>query len=410
VRVRIIAWRLWTFLRRRPWTFLVGVAMLAVELFVPRNASQALLIGMTLVVVGKGISDIVLPAIEDSKIIFGVESRPRTGGPLHYPYTAPYRDWPEIRFGEHAAVHDPRLDAELARDRAIALEVRPGLWEPAGEHEELRALKVSTLNFDEDKVRLEADLVAGAGVLAVRKTKYSAFLVTNRLAWYEYRRRGSADEYLRFETVGLDGEGRIPRFELSHCSNHVGVDVLAIAPGRVLLQRQAAKTQLAPGMIVCSGSGSADWQDLAADGGRAQLLPFVRRAMAREMTEELGLPQPPDLARIKVLGYARWTSLGGKPQFYGIAKLSDAKTKRKGIEKLFVDYHPEEPFDPHDGIAGLLRALDSIELKHRSALAFQLAMTITMVRQWVAAAPEPAAAWLGLPQSRPGVQDSRQRR
>lgn len=250
VRVRIIAWRLWTFLRRRPWTFLIGVAMLAVELFVPRTASQGLLIAMTLVVVGKGISDIVLPTIEDSKIIFKVESRPRTGGPLHYPYTAPYHEWPEMRFGEHAAVHDPRLDAELTRDPVIPLEIRPGLWEPGGEHEELRALKVSTLNFDEDKVRLESDLLAGGGPPAVRKTKYSAFLVTNRLAWYEYRRRGSADEYLRFEPVGLDADGLIPRLELSHCSNHVGVDVLALAPGRVLLQRQAAKTQLAPGMVV----------------------------------------------------------------------------------------------------------------------------------------------------------------
>lgn len=128
--------------------------------------------------------------------------------------------------------------------------------------------------------------------------------------------------------------------------------------------------------------------------------------MAREMTEELGLPEPPDPARIKVLGYARWTTLGGKPQFYGIAKLDDAKPRRKGIEKLFVDYHPEETFDPHNGIAGLLRALDAIEQNHRSALSFQLAVTIRLIRQWIAAEPAAAAAWLGLPQP---VQETRQR-
>lgn len=147
--------------------------------------------------------------------------------------------------------------------------------------------------------------------------------MTNRLAAYEYRRRGSRHEVLPFAEIGLDAEGRIPKLARSRCSNHVGVDVLAVSDGLILLQRQSFRNGLNAGLVTGSGSGSADWADLTSPEVEQDLGRLVRQAMRREMGEELGLSAAdlPGLDDIRLVGYGRMTSLGGKPQFYGVARL-----------------------------------------------------------------------------------------
>ncbi|WP_410632642.1 hypothetical protein [Amycolatopsis sp. cmx-4-83] len=70
------------------------------------------------------------------------------------PYEGPYDRWAKIAANGCEAVREPELDAELAADARIAFDPKPEMWRPTGKHEEVRALQVSTLAFDEDKVRL----------------------------------------------------------------------------------------------------------------------------------------------------------------------------------------------------------------------------------------------------------------
>jgi hypothetical protein len=116
------------------------------------------------------------------------------------------------------------------------------------------------------------------------------------------------------------------------------------------------------------------------------------------MVEEMGLSpaeqhQPGD---IKVVGYSRVTSLGGKPQFYGIASLGRVTTRITRKDKLFTFDHRTVDFDPYDGVPGLLVALDEIERRYRGQLSFPLYVNIRLIRQWLDRDPAGAAAWLKL--------------
>jgi hypothetical protein len=396
VLLRIFAWRVWTYLVRRPWTLIAGFGLLLIELLLPRSSSYSLLIAVTVVITGKGVLDVLTPVYEDMKRSMALKPRPRLDGPLRYDYAGPYRQWQHIAADDEDAVHDPELDARLVAGTPIPLEVDQRLWLPRDEYERVRALKVSTLDFDEMKLRVVDDLLAGTEKLRVCRTPYSAFLVTNRLASYEYRESNNPHEALPFEDIGLNSERLIPRLPLSNCSNHLGVDVLGISEGRILLQRQSGRNRLNGDKILGSGSGSADWQDLAASGN--ELGAFVRYSMRREMVEELGLSreETPDLDDIRIVGYNRTTSLGGKPQFCGVARLGPVTARIRRQEVLYVDEHlTYETFDPADGEPALRAALDRIETRYRRQLAFPLYVTIQLLRQWLDTDPD-AAAWLGL--------------
>lgn len=397
---RVRLWRGWTFVRRAWRPFLVSVVFLLLGLatFTTQHRDVGtVLVAVSAIVFAKSVVDVVRPFNDDRKRISLTRDWLRVNGPLFRQYEQPYDSWHVIAMGNEHAVHHPALDAELLHAR-IELKLEENHWLPSGEHEDLRVLKVSTLDHDDDKVRLRSDLLPGVTELDVQRTRYSAFLVTNRLATYTYRRHGSRRDYLSFDDIATRN-GLLPKFPWSKCSNHVGADVLAIADGRILLQRQAENNRLNGGKIVGSGSGSADWRDLAVSG--AELGEFVRYTMRREMSEELGLRKAdmPRLDDIKIIGYARLTSLAGKPQFYGIARLGPVMERIHGIETLYVDEHWDQEFDPEDGVEGLRAALDQIEYEFCNELAFPLYVNIQMLRQWLDTDPT-AETWLRAGNSR----------
>ncbi len=77
--------------------------------------------------------------------------------------------------------------------------------------------------------------------MTLQRTDYSAFIVTNRIGSVELRERGAQRPLVDTGEVLLNA-GRIPRLSRSRCSNHSGVDVLAVTDdGRVLITRQAGR-------------------------------------------------------------------------------------------------------------------------------------------------------------------------
>ncbi len=406
--LRIGLWRAWIVFTRRPWAFSISAGLLLAQLLVSGKAAYWLVLALAITATGKELVDIAMKVFDHFKEVKAAKPVFRAE-PVLLPYKSPYDRWAKFALDGCEAVHDPELDAELAADARIAFDAKPEMWRPTGKHEEVRALTVSTLAFDEDKVRLGSDLFAGTERVQVQRTSYSAFLVTNRLATCEFREKDSLHELIEFPDGPAAGHTALPRLEWSNCSNHIGVDVLAVAGGKLLLQRQTSRNELSKDLLAGSGSGSADWLDLEARRRRrtlrrrsrprsSDLLAFVKHAMWREMVEEMGLSpaeqhQPGD---IKVVGYSRVTSLGGKPQFYGIASLGRVTTRITRKDKLFTFDHRTVDFDPYDGVPGLLVALDEIERRYRGQLSFPLYVNIRLIRQWLDRDPAGAAAWLKL--------------
>jgi hypothetical protein len=117
--------------------------------------------------------------------------------------------------------------------------------------------------------------------------------------------------------------GRLQPIAESFMNNHIGISTLAItSDGYIRLWKQGNKTQIARGMIVATGSGSLDDQDLSQS---CDLLETIRNGMEREFREESskeGMQFSKDpVVETRVTGYFRWVNRGGKPEFVGVTRL-----------------------------------------------------------------------------------------
>ncbi len=314
--------------------------------------------------------------------------------PLSAPYEPPYDSWHSTTRASWHAISDPKLDARLAAESEIKVRRVTKKWTPGTAVEAVRALRRLDVDFDQDKIRLSSELLASTGEVVLEKVPYSAFLVTNKLGIVNIKEYGDT-KVLEADDVILRG-GLLPSFERSRCSNHLGADTLAVvSDGRILVTRQSAKNQLSGRLLAPSGSGSMDWKDLRkAD----DLISVVKRAMRREMLEELGIGKAdaPDFESIRVLGFARLTHLGGKPQFFGVTRLNGASERIRGIEKRYIADHVTIDFTPKLGVADLLRAVDEFEKARVFEFSFPLYLNLQIFKRWVFSDPG-AAKWLGLP-------------
>lgn len=108
-------------------------------------------------------------------------------------------------------------------------------------------------------------------------------------------------------------------------SNEIGVSTIAItSDGFMFFQVQGTHSDSSPGLIVPSGSGSADWNDYKRSSHN-HLKEIIDYATVRELLEETGLKsklQKNVIASNKVIGFFRWLDYGGKPEFVSITKLN----------------------------------------------------------------------------------------
>ncbi len=311
---------------------------------------------------------------------------------LDAPYEPPYDAWQHVELRSWRAVTDPRLNHRLRAEQRIAVELAGERWRPAPKHlAELQQLRRMRIDFDDAKIRLASALLTSSTAVVLQRTDYSAFLVTNKLGIVDVMGYGERP-LVRAEEVVLRG-GVIPNLRRSGCSNHLGVDVLAVVDdGRIVFTRQTAANQLSQKLLVSSGSGSMDWSDLRRGD---DLVTLVKRAMRREMLEELGIPdrERPGLEQLRVLGYARPTHLGGKPQFFGVARLHRATTSIKGIEKRYAFDHVTLDYSPAGGVRDLERAIERFESRRSPECSFTLHLNLRLRLDWLRGDPG-ADRWL----------------
>lgn len=387
-------WRLRKRLIRKPWALLFGLLLLVTDIvFLDENS--LILLALAIAAIGKGGYDIIEPAIKDSRRLRGLYRSKREGGPREYDYEGlGYQGWTKIARGTEIAIHDPVLDARLSQDDPVAVTVEKEIWFPASSAaEEVRKLLALRLDFDEVKIRPMSEILTETSTVRLQRTRYSASLVTNNLATFQINRSHDDRDMLPFSRIGLTN-GQISRFAASGLSNHFGADVLVIADDRIVLQRNSENNYINPGMVISSGSGSADWADTK---GRSDLCSIVKQTMRRELCEELGIAKrdEPGDADIRIIGYARLTHMGGKPQFYGVTRVHNVTPRIAASERRYVADHLQIPFDPAGGSAGVVAALDQVLATYgpQDDVAFALYVNIAMLKQWLATSDQ-AESWL----------------
>jgi hypothetical protein len=383
---------------RRPWFLTIGIVLIVFDVAGLSPAQPVLLVGGVASTI-YGIFDIVNKTVQDFRALRQIYDRPLGATPLDKPYEYPYDSWQPLELRGMRAVIDPVINERLFGNARISADRNEEVWRPAGDCENLRTLMRLRLDMDERKIRLSSDLFADTDSVVLQRTSYSAFIVTNRIGSVELRKRGVTRPLVDVEEVLLNG-GRIPQLKRSKCSNHLGVDVLAVTDdGRVLITRQGQGTEISQKLLASSGSGSVDWADYHQGD---DLNTVLRRAMAREMCEELGLSRPltPSPDSIMLLGYARLSNLAGKPQFFGVVRMRSVAQKVSAAERRYIDDHLNIWFDPGRGVPDLLEALASFEAKHRFELSFPLYLNLRFFQQWLTSSPA-AVNWLGQGSSGP---------
>jgi hypothetical protein len=192
-------------------------------------------------------------------------------------------------------------------------------------------LKTSNRFFNEEKLCLGSDLLSGASVAKVFRGSYYHGFVSNDLVTSVIWERDNRDALLYegsrqpiFVVSSEKARYELGLIEDSGLSNHVGTSVLLItSDGYIPVWRQT-KGERHIDKDITTASGSCDWRDWnTLPNTSNSLTEAVRRTMERELREECGLVQPHLLEMpiaIRLLGYFRWVSLGGKPQFVGIAR------------------------------------------------------------------------------------------
>jgi len=115
-----------------------------------------------------------------------------------------------------------------------------------------------------------------------------------------------------------DGIAHLDDLEVAPVNNHVGVSTLAISADRYLKVHMQLIGWVNTGKIVATGSGSGDIGDLDVGSLRRTVI----CGMERELREEGLLRKGTSEANTEILGFFRWLSRGGKPEFIGITRLS----------------------------------------------------------------------------------------
>lgn len=173
------------------------------------------------------------------------------------------------------------------------------------------------------KLSLSSDLATPDSPITAFRGSYYLSAITNELCSRNLVRRGEEEHILFRGSRIAPWRGTPPQLAPlsdSLLGNHIGVSTIAHTSDNKLVLWVQTWAQQSVDKLAPTGSGSADWGDRSTD-----LLNTVRTGMQRELREESSrrdrILDAGAVGATRVLGYYRWVSRGGKPEFVGITKL-----------------------------------------------------------------------------------------
>lgn len=240
--------------------------------------------------------------------------------------------------------------------------------------------------FNERKFCLSTEFYIEEGKENVYKvgchkgTYYDTFL-TNVISGKELRSNqdnkliASAKEFMPVRKLASDLYS-LKDITTSIMNNEVGVSTLGITSDNYLiLWRQNRAAQSSSGLLVPTGSGSADWKDYK----QGSLNETIINAMGRELWEEnggkkLGVSYE-NIGQTQILGYFRWLKKGGKSEFVGVTRLN--------ADLITFSQQKSEVFDREEYLVEdnqqLLAVID--QLLTREDLSVPLVVCLQQLRQ-----------------------------
>lgn len=211
------------------------------------------------------------------------------------------------------------------------------IYYPFLRHNHRAAMYQGKQFYNEKKYGLSQEIDPAAPRARVHKTCYFDTYLTNiipgqRLTYNNGHREpvdAAVPELLPYRVTG---KGRqLYALGEQYTANELGVTTLLIMPNDYIrLWTQNRLAQCSNGLLVASGSGSADWADCAGCIGDADgLRRAVIRGMERELWEESNGLRANERKRFansvetRITGYFRWLKKGGKSEFVGVSRLTD---------------------------------------------------------------------------------------
>lgn len=235
------------------------------------------------------------------------------------------------------------LERDTAYEKSLRRRIQDDiLWgevyRPFLQHNYRTAMYQGKQFYNEKKYGLSQGIDLAAPKARVHKTCYFDTYLTNIIPGqhltYNRDQTDAADasgpDFMPYRT-GSDGERRLYPLGERYTSNELGVTTVLIMPsGYIRLWTQNRLAQCSTGLLVASGSGSADWDDcknFIGDGDG--LRKAVICGMERELWEESNGSRANERrlftenVETRITGYFRWLKKGGKSEFVGVSRLRD---------------------------------------------------------------------------------------
>lgn len=179
--------------------------------------------------------------------------------------------------------------------------------------------------FNDPKLALASNFSVARRQAFYHEGSYFDGYLTNELCARFVRESGETTLDFRdqFPVAEQHGDVVVRSLERSGLEDYVGISTIGrTLDGYLVFWEQGKRAQQSVGKRAPTASGSCDLSDLHG----TSLHKTIAYAMQRELVEETTLKargvSPVAVGQTRIIGFFRWVSRGGKPEFIGITRLN----------------------------------------------------------------------------------------
>jgi len=168
----------------------------------------------------------------------------------------------------------------------------------------------------------------------------------------------TVSELKYFPILKINNSVKLREISSDNLNNEIGVSTIGITSDNfVVFWIQNEKALSSVNFIVPTGSGSCDYSDIQKENGDMDFIKTIIYAMERELIEEStgekSMKKRNDyIEKTQLLGYFRWLTKAGKPEFVGVTKLKipcnslmcNYKEVREDYEKTAIKINSSKEF------------------------------------------------------------------
>lgn len=200
------------------------------------------------------------------------------------------------------------------------------------------SVKLQRAFTNDEKFCMSADLSLHTHTVICHTGGYYDSFLTNQISGTTLVIQDKKHTTISTEEVfpaGIDEENNkyLSDISSSPMNHHIGASTIGFSKDRkLIIWTQGSTNQFGNGLLIPTGSGSANASDITGTDFQAS----VKRAMERELHEESTSKKNKNKNYTTLLlGFYRWVSRGGKPEFVGITKLPEnAEVYRPNIKEV----------------------------------------------------------------------------